>query len=298
MMKVRLALDPLQGALVSTSASVVAKDGFVNQTALAALSKKIEKAASDFTHEPKVKPAKTSTQLVYTVPGLGLKEGRVVAKAITAIEGIASAKPTVTAKKRKTGPDLKTLVITVVVNGVGKAASAIIKQVTSLVSSSLKPQPEKYYVVSAKSKVVDFDASKQAGKKGQSTTYLARRAVKIALRSKLSATVRLLLPVYAKGVLPAAVEKEMMVAESAIKQHIKSIAAQQKIISGIQDAQKASREAALDSAAKWFTDTLGEKAVVKAQGVMGGSTVIVKLGDTYVSLSPSDASAFAKAKRA
>lgn len=298
MMKVTLALDPTQGALVSTSASVVAKDGFVNQTALAALSKKIEKAVSDFTHEPKVKSAKASTQLVYSVSGLGLKEGRVVAKAITAIEGVAAAKPTVTAKKRKTGPDLKTLVLTVVVNSVGKTASGIIKQVTSLVSSSLKPQPEKYYVVSAKSKVVDFDASKQAGKKGQSTTYLARRAVKIALRSKLSATVRQLLPVYAKGVLPAALEKEMLAAEAAIKQHIRAIVAQQKIISGIQDAQKSAREATLDSAAKWFTDTLGDKAVVKAQGVMGGSTVIVKLGATYVSLSPSDASAFAKAKRA
>lgn len=297
-MKVTLALDPTQGALVSTSASVVAKDGFVNQTALAALSKKIEKAAADFTHEPKVKPAKTSTQLIYTIPGLGLKDGRVVAKAITAIEGVSAAKPTVLTKARKSGPDSKTLVIAVVVNSVGKAAAPLIKQVSSLISSSLKPQPEKYYVVSAKSKVVDFDASKQAGKKGQSTTYLARRAVKIALRTKLSATVRQLLPIYAKGVLPAALEKEMLLAESAIKQHIKSIAAQQKIIAGIQGTQKASREATLESAAKWFTDTIGEKAVVKAQGVMGGSTVIVKLGDTYVSLSPSDASAFAKAKRA
>lgn len=297
MMKVTLALDPMQGALVSTSASVVAKDGFVNQTALAALSKKIEKAVSDFKHEPKVKQAKASTQLVYSVSGLGLKEGRVVAKAITAIEGVAAAKPTVTAKKRKTGPDLKTLVLTVVVNSAGKTAAGIIKQVTSLVSSSLKPQPEKYYVVSAKSKVVDFDASKQAGKKGQSTTYLARRAVKIALRSKLSATVRQLLPVYAKGVLPAALEKEMLAAESAIKQHIKAIAAQQKTIAGIQDAQKSAREAILDRAALWFTRLLGDKDVVKTQGVMGGSTVIVKLSDTYVSLSPSDASAFAKAKR-
>lgn len=297
-MKVTLALDPTQGALVSTSASVVAKDGFVNQTALAALSKKIEKAVSGFNHEPKINSATASTKLVYTIPGLGLKDGSIVAKAIKAIDGIAAAKPTVTAKKRKTGPDLKTLVLTVIVNSSGKAASSIIKQVSSLVSSSLKPQPEKYYVVSAKSKVVDFDASKQAGKKGQSTTYLSRRAVKIALRTKVTAAVRLLLPVYAKGVLPAALEKEMLLAESAIKQHIKSIAAQQKIISGIQDTQKASREATLDSAAKWFTDTLGDKAVVKAQGVMGGSTVIVKLGDTYVSLSPSDASAFAKAKRA
>jgi hypothetical protein len=274
-------------ALVSISASVVAKDGLLNQGAFASLQAKVDKAVKAHKYKPvKEKKAKAVTTLTYHLYGQTVKAGRVIAKAVSQISGVTSAVPT--ASKAKTGPLILTIAIDNMTKGNAQGA------VESLLSENVSPMPTSYYVVSARSKVVDFNAAKQ---KAQDPTYLSRRAVKVAERSKLSAAVRPLLAIYPKGVLPDALEKEVTQAVGSIKAHLKALEGQKKVVEGIRAGNKAEREATLSAAAQYFTSTLGEASVVKAAGMMGGSTVIVNLNGTYVSLTPSSKAAFAKAKR-
>lgn len=274
--------------LVSISASVTAKDGFIDQTGFAKLNAKVEKAVKSFSHKPvKVNKAREN---FYALPGYKAAQVKLILKALKQVNGVQNVSQASTKATAKAPGVIR---ISVVYDS--KVNKSVVSQIEQILNEGVPPLPVNHYVVSAKSKTVDFNAAKQ---KAQDPTYLAKRAVKIAERTKLSAAVRPLLSVYAKGVLPDALQKEVDQAIGAIKAHIKALGSQQKLVQGIREDKKAEREAVLTQASAWFTQNVGEAAVVKASGMMGGSTVIVKLGETYVSISPSSKAAFAAAKKA
>lgn len=274
--------------LVSISASVTAKDGFIDQAGFAKLNAKVEKAVKGFSHKPM--KVNKNRENFYALPGYKAAQVKLISKALKQVTGVQTVTQTATKASGKTPASIRIAVVYDL-----KANKAVVNQIEQILNEGVPPLPVSHYVVSAKSKTVDFNAAKQ---KAQDPAYLAKRAVKIAERAKLSAAVRPLLSVYAKGVLPDALQKEVDQAIGAIKAHIKALGSQQKLVQGIREDKKAEREKVLDAASAWFSQNAGEGSTVKAAGMMGGSTVIVKLGDTYVSIVPSTKAAFNAAKKA
>lgn len=280
--------------LVSQSASTLAKDGLVSIKRLKALNEKIAKTMGKFKLQSQVSASKNkefSAAVKLIVPVKTRKEVNQVLKMLktdhaASINGL-----------KLSGDANKWLV------SFSATDSATAKKVIAAVEAmpNLVPNPIGYYVMGRKAKVEEANATKFNNK---DVGHLAKRAIKLALRKKLSDSVVPVLAVYEKGVLPAALEKEIKAAEADIKKHITKAEKVKTLVTKIREQTRNERSAVYESVVGEITALLGTAGIKEAnialgKTLMGGQTLFVRLpSKQVVTIGLSDAAAFNKARKA
>jgi hypothetical protein len=160
--------------------------------------------------------------------------------------------------------------------------------------------PIMYYTVPKRSKAVKYSAVKT---KAKEPAYMKKRAINISERTSVSEAVTQLLPVYAKGVLSAALEKKMMTAVSALKSHINKVPKVKETAGAQADKNRAVKQKEYAGLAKEVRALLEESGIKAANIVLGtsiaGQTLYVKLASGKVmTVGLSSVENFNKAKKA
>ncbi len=153
-------------------------------------------------------------------------------------------------------------------------------EVAKLLTDIQDLKPVSVVAMSAKAKTVKFTAAND--KKKENFTYRSRRAVKVAERTRETATSKTLVRVFPKGVLPAALQKNCEEALKASQSHIKKI---EKVKKGIQKDREGVRDkkaADYDKVVAEVTPMLEQMGIaaskiVLGKTMMGAQTLYVQL---------------------
>lgn len=279
--------------LVSQSASSLAKDGLVSIKRLKALNDKVAKVMGKFKLQSQIAASKNkefSAAVKMIVPVKTRKEVNQVLKMLKT--DFADS----TSGLKLSGDANKWLV------AFSATDSATAKKAIAAVEAmpNLTPNPVGYYVMGRKAKVEEANASKFNNK---DVGHLAKRAVKLALRKKLSDSVVPVLAIYEKGVLPATLEKEIKAAEADIKKHISKAEKVKELVTKIRAKNRDERSAAYDSVVGEVKTLLAaagikESSIALGKTLMGGQTLFVRLPSKQViTVGLGDIAAFNKARK-
>lgn len=162
-------------------------------------------------------------------------------------------------------------------------------------------KPSAVVVIGARAKTAKYTAAQ--AKKANNFTYLSRRAVKVAERTR-QGQARAILNVYPKGILPAALEKQMLEAQKAAAMHAKKAeTAKKKIAADRSKAteQRQSEYAQVAAQVQGMFEGMGIKPqniIMGKSGFGNAQTLLVKLaGNKVISIGLSDTKAFNAAKK-
>ncbi len=189
------------------------------------------------------------------------------------------------------------------------AALATQKKIADYVKAKAKKEGEEYkpeliYVINRKTKPVKYSAKQE---KAGDFKYMSKRAFKVAERKRIKpealARVAILLEVYPKGVLTAALANDAKTLTAAIKSHLKKIEGVKAKVQKGRTKIRESNAKVFDKSAALITKILKDGGLKDTSIVESittfGKTLIVKLGqDNYVSISGSDATKFNAARKA
>lgn len=152
------------------------------------------------------------------------------------------------------------------------------KAVAAFGKSSVVPAPMGYYTVPKRSKAMQYSAARA---KAKEPNYMKKRAIAVSLRSKLTETSTQILPVYANGVLSAALEKKMKAAATALNSHIKKVPATKEAAGKVADKNRAAKAKEYGALAKEVIKMLTDAGIKSANIILGksisGQTLYVKL---------------------
>lgn len=141
-------------------------------------------------------------------------------------------------------------------------------EVAKLLNEVQEVKPTQVIAMSAKAKTAKFTAAND--KKKENFTYRSRRAVKVAERTRETATSKTLVRVFPKGILTDALHKQCQEAFKAAQSHIKKI---EKVKSGIQK----DREKVRDQKAADYVKVVDEvMPMLEAQGISASKMVLGK----------------------
>lgn len=141
-------------------------------------------------------------------------------------------------------------------------------EVAKLLTDAQELKPSSVVAMGQKAKTAKFTAAND--KKKDNFTYRARRAVKVAERTRETATSKTLIRVFPKGVLPAAMQKQCEEALKAAQSHIKKI---EKVKQGIQK----DREKVRDQKSADYEKVVAEvMPLLEAQGIAASKMVLGK----------------------
>lgn len=141
-------------------------------------------------------------------------------------------------------------------------------EVAKLLNTVQEVKPTQVIAMSAKAKTAKFTAAND--KKKDNFTYRSRRAVKVAERTRETATSKTLVRVFPKGILSDALHKQCLEAFKAAQSHIKKI---EKVKQGIQK----DREKVRDQKAADYDKVVGEvMPILEAQGIAANKMVLGK----------------------
>lgn len=276
--------------LMSTSAALAA-DGLINIEACKKVAASLTAAANK--SEPVVKYSKAKSKdfpvMTKVVVAVKTKKEANALKKMVEAQGETIDKVTVTGEAGKF----------VIAFGATSAAEAK-KAYTALTKApGLVPQPDYYYVISAKSKIEKPNAAKF---KNKDVKHLAKRAVKIVKRTKIKAGVVVLLPVYGKGVIPKS-DALIRATEKEILKHIAKSEKVKVLVTKLRGDLRDERSAALTALITELTPILvaggvKETDIVVSQGMMGQTLSFRTPGKAIANVSLGNIAAFNKAKKA
>lgn len=175
-------------------------------------------------------------------------------------------------------------------------------EVAKLLEDAQELKPTSVIAMSGKAKTAKFTAAND--KKKDNFTYRSRRAVKVAERTRETATSRTLVRVFPKGVLPAAMQKQCEEAFKAAQSHIKKI---EKVKKGIQkdrdtakDVKAALYSAVVDEVTPMLESIgIAPSKIVLGKTMMGQQTLYVQLpSKRVITIGLSDVKAMRNAAKA
>lgn len=141
-------------------------------------------------------------------------------------------------------------------------------EVAKILDTVQEVKPTQVVAMSAKAKTAKYTAAND--KKKDNFTYRSRRAVKVAERTRETATSRTLVRVFPKGILTDALHKQCVEAFKASQSHIKKI---ERVKQGIQK----DREKVRDQKAADYDKVVGEvMPILEAQGIAANKMVLGK----------------------
>ncbi len=173
------------------------------------------------------------------------------------------------------------------------------KEFVALLAGIQDVAPESVFVIGAKAKTAKYSA--KFDKQKDALTYRTRRAVKVAERKKTGAA-KLLLPVYPKGLLTPAQDKEIAYAAAAIRGHVKKIdKVKEKIKSDrevIRDQKAEDYAKVVEEVKSMFAGQVPDSKMVLGKTMMGAQTLYVQLpSKKVVTIGLSDLAAMRKASK-
>lgn len=173
------------------------------------------------------------------------------------------------------------------------------KEFVALLAGVQDVAPESVFVIGAKAKTAKYSA--KFDKQKDALTYRTRRAVKVAERKKTGAA-KLLLPVYPKGLLTPAQDKEIAYAAAAIRGHVKKIdKVKEKIKSDrevIRDQKAEDYAKVVEEVKSMFAGQVPDSKMVLGKTMMGAQTLYVQLpSKKVVTIGLSDLAAMRKASK-
>lgn len=271
---------------LSAGNAFLSADGLANIEAIAELRKDIAAYVKTMKPQAVVKKAAGGFAVTIVVPVKQRKE-------VTTL--MAVVKPFVTGKISVAGEAGKFTMSFVCAD---KATAE--KAVETYGRSAKVVSPILFYTVPKRSKAVKYSAAKT---KAKEPAYMKKRAINISERTSVSEAVTLLLPVYAKGVLSAALEKKMMTAASALKSHINKVPKVKETAGAQADKNRAAKQKEYAGLAKEVRAMLEESGIKAANIILGtsiaGQTLYVKLPSGKVmTVGLSSIENFNKAKKA